>query len=305
LHLLVTGSAGFVGQNLVPYLRENQIRVSTLDQRLSLGLDASHTPYRLGSFEINLSKLLEDVDCVIHLASESHVDRSIEGPRVFVENNVLGTLELFEAAKEHKNLKIVLFSTDEVGACLPEGDLKEEYRFRTGSVYSATKGAQELLAQAFLKTHDLSIITTRCVNIFGPHQSEEKFIPMICKNALQDQPIPIYGNGMQTRQWVSVDHVCEFLNIVATSNYIPPGTLLHITGTKEIHNELLARTILGLLRKPSSLIHHVRDRAGHDARYALGRTEETDRWGVPQYEEECFMRDLEKTVEYYRNAIGS
>lgn len=304
MHILVTGSEGFVAKSLVPYLRSNQIEVTTLDKDPSS--DPSHIQYRLGSYSGELSRFFEGVDCVIHLASESHVDRSITGPKEFIDNNVTGTLELYEACKPHKDhLKIIQFSTDEVGACLDRGELTEEYKFHTGSVYSASKAAQELLAQAYIKTFDLPIITTRCVNIFGAHQADEKLIPTICRKAIRDERVPIYGSGMQMRQWVSVEHVCEFLNVVATSTYIPPKTLLHITGTREIHNILLARSILNMLGKPGSLITHVTDRLGHDTRYALGRTEETDRWGVPQYLEENFMKDLEQTVEWYRSKYGN
>ena len=270
MRILVTGSEGFVGKNLVPHLRRNQVDVVTLDKQSSS--DQHHIQYRLGSFSEALGERLAGVDCVIHLASESHVDRSISGPKEFVDNNVAGTLELYEACKPHKDLKIVQFSTDEVGACLDSGELVEEYKFKVGSVYSATKAAQELLAQAYINTFDLPIITTRCVNIFGPYQADEKLIPTVCRRAMMNESIPVYGNGMQTRQWVSVSHVCEFLNEVATSNYIPPKALLHITGTKEIHNILLVRTILSILEKPGSLISHVKDRPGHDVRYALGRS---------------------------------
>jgi len=304
LRILVTGSAGFVGTHLVPMLRDRQLQIFTLDKNPSTTGGAEHIQYRLGSYE---GLKLPDIDAVIHLASESHVDRSISGPQEFIDNNVKGTLELYEACRHQPELKQILqFSTDEVGACLPKGEFNEEYRFHTGSVYSASKGAQELLAQAYIKTFDLPVIITRCVNIFGTHQADEKFIPTICRHAMKDLPIPIYGSGLQMRQWVSVRHVCDFIAFVATSNFIPPKSLLHITGTKEIYNIFLARSILSILGKPSSLIKHVHDRLGHDVRYALGRTEETDRWGVPVYDEEnFFLSELEETVQWYRGKYGN
>lgn len=277
-------------------LRDRQLKVFTLDKNPSS--EPEHIRYRLGSYE---GLKLPEVDAVIHLASESHVDRSISGPQEFIDNNVKGTLELYETCRHFPNLKQILqFSTDEVGACLPSGELVEEYKFNTGSVYSASKGAQELLSQAYIKTFDLPVIITRCVNIFGTHQADEKFIPTICRNAALNKAIPIYGNGLQMRQWVSVKHVCEFVAYVATSSFIPPGSLLHITGTKEIYNILLARSILSILGKPASLISHVKDRLGHDVRYALGRTDETDRYGVPVYDEGNFLTELEETVQWYR-----
>lgn len=305
MRVLVTGSSGFVGTNLVPHLKSNQIEVITLDKDPSTTGDA-HILYRLGSFDGELHSILETCDAVIHLASESHVDRSITGPKEFIDNNVNGTLELFEACKPHLSTlqQIIQFSTDEVGACLEKGELTEEYKYHTGSVYSASKAAQELLAQAYIKTFNLPIVTTRCVNIFGAQQADEKFIPTVCRKALANDPIPVYGSGMQLRQWVSVEHVCEFINYVTTSNFIPPGSLLHITGTREIHNIMIAHTVLSLLEKPASLISHVIDRLGHDTRYALGRTEETDRFGCPRYEEKNFIEDLGRTVKWYEEKYG-
>jgi dTDP-glucose 4,6-dehydratase len=303
MKVLVTGSEGFVGKNLVEHLKKNQLEVVGLDKNADYNRSDF---YRLGSFDVDPEELLRGSDAVIHLASESHVDRSIDGPRVFVENNVLGTLELFQAVKNYKpDIPIILFSTDEVGACLDRGWYVEKGQaFHCGSVYSATKGAQELLAQAYSNTHNLHIITTRCVNIFGKHQADEKFIPTVVKNALLDQQIPIYGSGLQLRQWVSVEHVCQFLNDLVVSTCIPPESVLHITGTHEVPNILMAHTILNFLNKPSSLIQHVTDRLGHDTRYSLGRTEETDRFGFAVYDKENFMSDLKETVFWYSNQFS-
>lgn len=294
MKVLVTGSCGFVGQNLVAHLESKQIEVVTLDYRPSAR--SGHIEYRLGERRSYPEVKWPSVDWVIHLASESHVDRSIHGPYPFIENNVIGTLELLEA---YKKTKIILFSTDEVGACLKTGEFEESFNFNCGSTYSATKGAQELLAQAYAKTFGTEIIITRCVNIFGPHQASEKFIPTVIRNALADKPIPIYGNGMQMRQWVHVDHVCDFLNYIVASNFIPP-TILHITGTKEIYNLALARMILNFLDKPSSLISFVEDRLGHDERYALGKST-TDEFGCPSYDVSKFDSHLKSTVDWYKN----
>jgi dTDP-glucose 4,6-dehydratase len=301
LRVLVTGSAGFVGKNLVQHLKANQVDVKGLDFR-----EGQDITYYLGSGE-DLKTVLEPFETIIHLASESHVDRSITGPEIFIDSNVKGTLELFEAARQSKNIRqVILFSTDEVGGSLKQGSFREiGDPLHCGSVYSATKGAQELLAQAYLNTFNLPIITTRCVNIFGPYQAKEKFIPTIIDNALKDQSIPIYGSGMQKRQWVHVSHVCRFLNEICVSNMVPPGMVLHITGTKEIPNIFLAHTILNLLNKPASLISHVQDRLGHDERYSLDRTEDTDRFMLSlRYNEEDFLPDLKETILHYKKIFG-
>lgn len=299
----MTGASGFVGQNLVPYLVERQWDVVTLDMAPApegLAGFEKHIKYQLGSYNGLLPKDLEGVQVVIHLASQSHVDRSITGPVAFIDDNVKGTLELFELCRKLPGLdKIVHFSTDEVGACLETGSFEENYTFDCGSVYSASKGAQELLVQAYIKTHNLPIITTRCVNIFGPRQAEEKFIPKVIRSALSGQVVPVYGSGMQKRQWVHVEHVCEYVTIVASANYIPPRTVLHITGTSEYPNILIAHTVLSLLNAPASLIKHVEDRLGHDVRYALGRTADTDDFIDLKYREEQFLDDLRKTVGWY------
>lgn len=306
MKVLVTGASGFVGRNLVPYLHERQWEVVTLDSLPAplpnQGFE-NHIQYRLGSYEelsVKNADVLKDVQVIIHLASQSHVDRSIDRPIPFVDDNVRGTLELFEVARHMRLEKIVHFSTDEVGACLEKGSLEEGYEFNCGSVYSASKGAQELLVQAYIKTYDLPIVTTRCVNIFGAHQADEKLIPKVIRAAIKGEPIPVYGDGMQKRQWVHVDHVCEFVNIAASANFIPPKTLLHITGTHEYPNILIVHTILSVLGKPHSLIKHVADRLGHDTRYSLGRTFKTNDFIDLEYKESEFIPDLIKTVNWYR-----
>lgn len=312
MNVLVTGAAGFVGSNLVPFLIQREMVVSTLDMnelpvaQPDLRIQAK---YRLGSFRDEAKQIadsISDVTHIVHLASQSHVDRSISSPRQFIEDNVNGTLELFEVARHLPDLQqIILFSTDEVGACKERGEFTESEPFNCGSVYSASKGAQELLAQAYIKTHSLPIVTTRCVNIFGPGQADEKFLPTIIRKAIADEKIPIYGSGYQAREWVHVDHVCDFLNWLVTASFIPPKTILHITGTKELPNIVMAQLVLGLLGKLGKgpdLIEHVTDRLGHDVRYALGR-DETDHWDAPTYENR-FMEDLVHTVKHYEEKLN-
>jgi len=319
--VLVTGSSGFVGKNLTKKLKNLGWSVIGLDFISSLPIEGMPTQeqvkswldefgidgfikYRLGSYESeqvtsSIMEKLNGVTHVVHLASQSHVDRSIQSPNQFIQDNVSGTLELFEMCRHLPNLqKIILFGTDEVVACLESGEADEKTLMNCGSVYSASKGAQELLAQAYIKTYNLPIYTTRCVNIFGQYQATEKLIPKIISSCLEDKKIPIYGSGYQTREWVHVDHVCEVTSWLLMNSIIPHGTTLHITGTKEIPNIFLANYIASVFGK-TNLIEHVADRLGHDERYALGKGDAEILWDMPIYKDK-FVDDLKRTIDWYK-----
>lgn len=307
--VLITGCSGFIGQNLTHFLIRQGFEVIGIDQNPYpfFKNDFHFFQYRLGNYDSQFWQKQEfkKVSLWVHLASESHVDRSISSPQLFVDNNIHGTLELFDQAKNFPLEKLILFSTDEVGACLKEGSFYEKGQpYNTGSVYSVTKATQELLAQSYCKKYQIPIYTTRCVNVFGPHQAKEKLIPTIISHALQKMKIPVYGHGMQKRQWCYVDSVCEFLNQLLVSNHIPPETILHMTGTNEIPNLVLIHVILSLLKKNHLLdteISHVKDRLGHDERYSLGLSHLTEDFDLTQYDETQFISDLTKTVEWYLN----
>jgi dTDP-glucose 4,6-dehydratase len=302
MRVLVTGSAGFVGKRLLSLLQDSSFEVVGLDYVMPHSSPKNHVLYRLGSFEYepnHLSGLIGEVDAIINLAAESHVDRSISGPKQFIDNNVMGCLEILEACRYIKPKMFLHFSTDEVGACLDVGQMMEKSPFHTGSVYSASKAAQEHLCQAYAKTHGLNLLITRCVNIFGEGQADEKFIPMICNKVISGEPITIYGNGYQERQWVYVDHVCEMVRDIVSSTFVPPGAIFHITGTKEIPNLVMAHLVSSLLGCGSPKISHIEDRLGHDVRYSLG-SEVAEHYGFSQYaSKNSFISDLKKTVLSY------
>lgn len=320
MKVLVTGARGFVGRNLCEYLEKVGIEVVALDMEFKCLLtgknikDQFKNPieYHLGSYWGMSSEeeaLVESCDVIVHLASSSHVDNSIYGPRTFTDLNITGTLELYEICKNIKKAgrkqTIIQFSTDEVVSCLPDRyQAFEDARFKCGSVYSATKAAQELLAQAYIKTWGLEIITTRCVNIFGKHQAYEKLIPKSIKAILTGESVPVYGHGYQERQWVHVDHVCEFLNEIIVATFIPPGSILHITGTKEIPNLMMLQLLSHHCEQPLKM-ESVKDRLGHDERYALHKSSATSDFIQLDYEnKKTFLEDIKKTVQWYKEVIN-
>lgn len=317
MKVLVTGARGFIGRNLCEHLDKVGIEVVALDmsfQCLVTGQNIKEKykktiQYQLGSYwgmSSEEENLVRECDVIVHLASSSHVDNSIYGPRSFTDLNVGGTLELYEICKnikkEGRKQTIIQFSTDEVVSCLPgRYQAFEDSGFKCGSVYSATKAAQELLAQAYIKTWGLEIITTRCVNVFGKYQAYEKLIPKAIKAILTGGEVPVYGHGYQERQWVHVDHVCEFLNEVIVATFIPPGTILHITGTKEIPNLMMLQLVAQHCNKQLQ-IKTVEDRLGHDVRYALHKSSATSDFIQLDYEEKhSFLEDIKKTVQWYES----
>lgn len=301
MKILVTGSSGFVGKNLVPHLKANHFDVLTLDA-VSNDLFETNFEYKLGTFSPITMEMIEKsgAQSIIHLAAQSHVDRAISGPRKFVDDNVNGTIELFEVARKMELQNIILFSTDEVGGSVEEGSFFENDPMKPENTYAATKAMQEHLAQSYVKAYDLPIVITRCANIFGKHQADEKFMPTVIRNALADKPIPVYGNGKQIREWVPVEFVCEFIHFLAQASFVPPMSRLHITSSETgIQNLHLVYMVLAILGKPTSLVSFVSDRPGHDVRYSLGRSNATDMYGLPNNERN-FMKDLEETINWYR-----
>jgi len=278
--LLVTGGCGFIGSNFVRYmLRNHDYKIINVDKLTYAGnlenlSDISHYPnYEFVRGDIADKALIEGlsskgIDVVINFAAESHVDRSIEDPRVFLETNVIGTQVLLEAARKYGMLRFIQISTDEVyGSLGPRGSFTETSPLAPNSPYSASKTAADLLVRAYHKTYGLASIITRCSNNYGPYQFPEKLIPLMISNALEDNPLPVYGDGMNVRDWIYVEDHCRAIDLIMHKGR--EGELYNIGANNELPNIEIVKKILDRLNKPESLIKFVEDRPGHDRRYAI------------------------------------
>jgi dTDP-glucose 4,6-dehydratase len=282
MNILVTGGCGFIGSNLVHYLRakrpewavvtlDNLTYAGNLENLADLEGDSRHVFVR---GDVCNRELVDHViaqhrvDTVLHLAAESHVDRSILGPDVFVRTNVLGTQVLLEACKRAKVRRFVMVSTDEVyGSLGPTGAFTETSPLQPSSPYSASKAAADLVTLAYGHTYGLDVVVTRCSNNYGQYQFPEKLIPLMVVNALHDKPLPVYGDGGNVRDWLHVEDHCDALLLVLEEGR--RGEVYNIGGGAELTNIDLVRTLLKLLGKGEDLIRFVADRPGHDRRYAI------------------------------------
>lgn len=280
--LLVTGGMGFIGSCFIRTMlaKHEDIHITNADQLTYAGNPDNVKPFdtcnRYAFIRTDIAnaadveRLFEhgSYEAIFHFAAESHVDRSISHPEQFVVTNVLGTFHLLEAARRHGVGTFLHVSTDEVyGALGDEGSFTENSPLEPNSPYSASKASSDLMARAYVKTYGLPLIITRCSNNYGPYQFPEKLIPTIILRALQDQPIPVYGDGRHIRDWLYVEDHC--LAIEAAWKRGRVGEVYNIGGHEERTNIEMVRMILELLNKPASLITYVPDRLGHDRRYAI------------------------------------
>jgi dTDP-glucose 4,6-dehydratase len=278
--LLITGGCGFIGSHFVRLMlhEEPDLHIVNLDALTYAGnldnlLDvADHPRYTFSHGDIAdrdvVEKVMRGVDSVIHFAAESHVDRSIQGAAAFVRTNVVGTQVLLDAARAANVRRFVHVSTDEVYGSLGEsGAFTETTPLAPNSPYAASKAASDLLVRAAIHTHGFPALITRCSNNYGPNQFPEKLIPLFVCNLLQDQPVPIYGDGLQIRDWLHVHDHCRAIREVWRRGRL--GEVYNIGGRSERTNLDLTKTILRLLGKPDTMIRHVADRLGHDRRYAI------------------------------------
>jgi dTDP-glucose 4,6-dehydratase len=279
MKVLVTGGAGFIGSNFVRHFlgKNPDISVITLDLLTYAGnLEnladlAAHPRHQFVRGDINDSALVDrlasEVESVVHFAAESHVDRAILAPDVFIQTNVVGTHTLLAAARKHRHTRFVHISTDEVYGSRLDGYFDETSPLSPSSPYSASKAGSDHLALSYFKTYGLPVIVTRCSNNYGPYQFPEKLIPLMITLALNDRPLPVYGDGRYMRDWLYVLDHCEAIDTVFHRGQ--PGEIYNIGGQGDRTNIDLVRLILKRLGKPESLITYVRDRPGHDRRYAI------------------------------------
>ncbi len=315
MKLLVTGGCGFIGSNFIRrILADPGVSLVNLDlltyagnpENLT-GLDpsAEGRRYRLVRGDVADGALVRDLmaeefDAVVHLAAESHVDRSIESAASFIRTNVAGTQVLLDAAREAKVGMFLHVSTDEVYGSLELGTperFTEDSPLAPRSPYAASKAAADLLARAAFTTHGLPVVVTRCSNNYGPYQFPEKFLPQMILNSLQGTPLPIYGDGLYVRDWLHVEDHCRALELVLRRGR--PGAVYNVGGDGERPNREVARQVLRLTGRPESLLTRVADRPAHDRRYAVdaGRIRTELGW-EPAWD---LDRGLEATVAWYRD----
>ena len=310
MNVLVTGGCGFIGSNLVRLLLAERPawRVVNLDKLTYAGnpenlADLEGDPrYRFVRADLCNGELLADLfrterfDGVLHLAAESHVDRSILAPSVFIETNVRGTQVLLEAAREFGVRRFLHVSTDEVyGSLGPTGLFTEETPLAPSSPYSASKAASDLLALSYAHTFEVPVVVTRCSNNYGPYQFPEKLIPLMIANAARDLPLPVYGDGMNVRDWIHVEDHCR--GLLAAYEQGEDGEVYNFGAASERHNIDIVKLVLRLVGKPETLIQYVKDRPGHDRRYAIDARKSQAQLGwAPRHR---FEDALASTVRWY------
>jgi dTDP-glucose 4,6-dehydratase len=306
--ILVTGGCGFIGSNFVRHMHNTyrDASIVNLDALTYAGSlenlkDIQDSPrYRFIKGDIcdpaAVAGAMAGADAVVHFAAESHVDRSIEHPAVFVQTNVIGTQVLLNAAMAAKPSIYVQISTDEVyGSLGPSGLFTETTPLSPNSPYSASKAGADLLVQAHYHTFGLPVVITRCSNNYGPYQFPEKLIPLFINNALKDKPVPLYGDGLNVRDWLHVLDHCKAIDAVMRRGR--PGEVYNVGGNNEKTNIEITRLILSRLGKSEGLIKYVQDRLGHDRRYAIDSTKLKSELGwEPKFDFESGIAD---TINWY------
>jgi len=307
-HVLVTGGAGFIGSNFVRHALAAHAdwHVTTLDkltyagrmENLKTVLDHPRHEFVKGDVAdpAVARPLVGAADYVVHFAAETHVDRSIMNAGEFITTDVFGTFVLLEAAREATHLKkFVQISTDEVYGSVAEGSSKETDELRPRNPYSASKAGADRLAYSYWATYDVPVVISRASNNYGPNQFPEKVIPLFITNALDDIPVPLYGDGQNVRDWLHVGDNCRALDVVLDRGV--PGEVYNIGGGNHVKNVDLTHRILRLLGKPESLIKPVADRPGHDRRYSLDTSKMQSLGWSPRVQ---FEQGLEDTVAWYK-----
>lgn len=308
MKILITGGMGFIGSNFIRYMLDKypDYKLVNLDKLTYAGNPdnlkdiENNTNYKFIKGDIcdraTVEKAMEGCNAVINFAAESHVDRSIEDAGDFAKTNFYGAYIMMDVAKEKKVDRFIQISTDEVYGSIQEGKFKETDAMKPNSPYSAAKAGADLLARAYYVTFGLPTLVTRSSNNFGPYQFPEKFIPLFVTNAIEDKPLPLYGDGLNVRDWIFVEDNCKGIDIVLHKGKL--GEAYNIGGNCEKQNIEIAKKIVEVLGKPESLIQPVADRLGHDRRYALDSAKLEALGFKP---DENFHELLSKTVNWYKD----
>ncbi|WP_321418540.1 dTDP-glucose 4,6-dehydratase [uncultured Methanomethylovorans sp.] len=307
MKLLVTGGAGFIGSNFIRMMFEKyqEIEITNLDKLTYAGnidnlKDISNPNYNFVHGDICdpeiVMQAMEGVDFVVHFAAESHVDRSIKDSSVFVITNVVGTNNLLKCAMDSDIKKFIHVSTDEVYGSIREGSFSETDNLNPSSPYSSSKAGSDLLAMSYHNTYGLPVTITRCTNNFGPCQYPEKLIPLFITNLMDGKQVPVYGTGLNIRDWIYVEDHCSGIDFVMQHG--KAGEIYNIGGGNELTNLEITHRILKVLGKNESMIRYVEDRKGHDFRYSLDCSKLKKMGWKPQYN---FDTALDATVQWYVN----
>ena len=308
MKILVTGGAGFIGSNFIKYILSQypHYTIVNLDKLTYAGnLDnlsdiEGNSNYRFVKGDICDQELVEGIvedkiDVIVNFAAETHVDRSIYDPKIFVETNVLGTQVLLESALKFKIEKFIQISTDEVYGSSMKGRFTESSPLLPNSPYAASKASADLLTRSYHKTFGLAALIARSTNNYGPYQFPEKLVPLFITNALSDQELPLYGDGLYVRDWLHVKDHCRALDMMLHKGQA--GEVYNIGGNCEKTNLDITELVLKELKKPKSLIKHVKDRPAHDRRYSLDSSKIRDELGWKP--DTSFEKGLAETVDWY------
>ena len=308
MRLLITGGAGFIGSNFIRHIMSKypEYKIINLDKLTYAGnLDnlndiENKKNYKFYKGDICdakiVSRLMKDADAVVHFAAETHVDRSLMEAGTFVMSDVFGTFVLLNEAKKNKIKKFIHISTDEVYGSIEKGFFDEDSPLNPSNPYSASKAGADRLAYSYFKTFNIPVCITRSSNNFGPYQHPEKFIPLFITNSIENKKLPLYGDGMNKRDWLYVLDNCEAISHVLHNGV--EGEAYNVGANNEKTNLYVARLILKMLDKPESLIEFVKDRQGHDRRYAVNCDKIKKLGWKPRHN---FEESLKATVNWYHN----
>jgi dTDP-glucose 4,6-dehydratase len=310
MRLLVTGGAGFIGSNYIRMILNGELKgiskIIVLDKLTYSGnkqnlidLDSSSYEFIQGDIcDTDLvSKLSKQVDAIVNFAAESHVDRSIDSPKEFIQTNVSGTHTLLESARKNNLSTFLQVSTDEVYGSISEGSWDEDFPLQPNSPYAASKASADLISQAYHRTYGMDVRITRCSNNYGPYQYPEKVIPLFITNLIEGKKVPLYGQGLNVRDWLHVTDHCRGIHLVLTKG--KSGDVFNVGGGRELSNIELTRIILQAIGVSEESIERVADRLGHDFRYSLSIEKITKQLGYKPVVD--FESGISQTIKWYKS----